>query len=471
MTVRVLDADTLLSGIVEGIGQPFYAVDRDWRIILYNSDAARHFGRPAAEMLGRRLWDLFPDDIGTERGRIIADAMQRGTTVKGEAYSMTGTWVSYCMFPLGDGMGIVLRDVMDRRTAERHRDEAVDALQRRTAELEAVLETVPTAVWFTYDPRGYTLVTNRRAAELLRLPHGPNASLAAPSGTRPPFRFLRDGVELPTRDLPIQRAILGEEVRDEILELRFDSGDRRTLLLRAAPLRGPDGAIQGAVAAAADVTERHRYEAHLKLLLEELNHRVKNTLAIVQSIATQTFRGDADPQEARRRFEDRLLALSGTHDILTREGWQRASLREVVDEAIAPHCGVDPARFEIDGPEVVIRPKHAVALAMALHELCTNAAKFGALSTPDGRIAIGWRVADRGDGRWLSLAWRERGGPPVPAPTRRGFGSRLVEQGLAHDLGGAARIDFKPTGLECRIEARLDAVADVDDTVQFRPGR
>src|SRR5215475_14950975 len=146
------DPRDLLHTIIEGLGQPFYAIDKDWRIYLYNSEAARHFGRPASEMIGKRvLIDVFTDDADAERGRIIKSAMASRKMVKGETMSMVGRYVSYVMFPLGEGLGILVRDVTDRRRAEALRVEAEDALRKRSAELEAVLETVPTAVWFTND--------------------------------------------------------------------------------------------------------------------------------------------------------------------------------------------------------------------------------------------------------------------------------------------------------------------------------
>src|SRR5262249_7673849 len=151
--------------------------------------------------------------------------------------SMVGRYVSYVMFPLGEGLGILVRDVTDRRRAEALRVEAEDALRKRSAELEAVLETVPTAVWFTNDPQAQTLVANRRAAELLRMPAGVQPSLSAPAGRTAGYRFLRNGREVAATDLPLQRAARGEEVRDEIYETRFANGDRRILLMRAAPLR------------------------------------------------------------------------------------------------------------------------------------------------------------------------------------------------------------------------------------------
>src|SRR4029077_8822709 len=166
-----LDPNILLNTILEGMGQPFYAVDGEWRITLYNEDAARHFGRPATEMLGRKLWDVFAHDVHAERGRILFDAMTRRTIVKGETLSMIGDrWVSYCMLALGDGRGVIFRDITDHRKAEEHRDRAEESLRKHTVELETVLETIPTAVWFTYDRDLRNVIGNRRALDLLRLP-------------------------------------------------------------------------------------------------------------------------------------------------------------------------------------------------------------------------------------------------------------------------------------------------------------
>ncbi|HTR88039.1 MAG TPA: PAS domain-containing protein [Reyranella sp.] len=446
-----LDDGTLLNSILEGIGQPFYAVDRDWRFYLYNADAERHFGRPASEMLGRVLWDVFSFDINHERGRILRDAMARREIVKGETLSMVGRYVSYCMFPLGDGLGVVFRDVTDRRQAEALRDRAEEALRKRSTELEAVLETIPTAVWFTYDRDVQTLVGNRRAAELVHMPPGPSATLTAPPDKRPPFRFYRQGKEMPGDTLPLQRAAHGEEVKDELVELRLADGSRRTLLMRASPLRDPSGEVQGAVCAAADVTERLRYEDHLKLLLNELNHRVKNTLSIVQSIATLTLKG-AD-SGAREDFEQRLLTLSAVHNLLTDENWDGALLRDVVRASLK---ALPDGRIAIEGEELRLRPKSAVTLSMALHELATNAVKYGALSTEQGRVAVRWRVS----GERFLMSWRESGGPRVAPPERTGFGTRMIRHGLAAELRGTVEIDYRPEGVVCTVDAPLKTIHD-----------
>jgi PAS domain S-box-containing protein len=181
-------------------------------------------------------------------------------------------------------------------------------------------------------------------------------------------------------------------------------------------------------AIARDMTEAKRAEAHLRLLIDELNHRVKNTLAIVQGIAQQSFKDDIPPRQARAAFEGRLAALSEAHNLLTREHWSLVSMRQIIDDALRPHG--DVGRFTLDGPDLMILPKTAISLALAIHELATNAVKHGALSRPEGRIAVQWqRVRGNGPAR-LAMRWEEAGGPAVSLPTRRGFGTRMIERGL-----------------------------------------
>ncbi|MBX9815881.1 MAG: sensor histidine kinase, partial [Sphingomonas sp.] len=175
--------------------------------------------------------------------------------------------------------------------------------------------------------------------------------------------------------------------------------------------------------------------------------------AIVQSIAHQTFRHLDLPAEARRAFEERLAALANAHSLLTRESWESAELADVATEACAAHIGAE-GRVIIDGPSLRISPKAAVTIAMALHELCTNAAKYGALSNESGRVRLSWTLAGRSGPR-LQLRWEERGGPTVARPSRRGFGSRMIEQALAAELQGEVRMAFLPSGLVCEIDAPI----------------
>jgi len=207
-----------------------------------------------------------------------------------------------------------------------------------------------------------------------------------------------------------------------------------------------------------DMTEAKRAETHLRLLIDELNHRVKNTLAIVQGIAQQSFKDDVPPRQARAAFEGRLAALSEAHNLLTREHWSLVSMRQIIEDALRPHG--DAGRFTLDGPDLTILPKTAISLALAIHELATNAVKHGALSCPEGRISVAWQRI-RGDGpARLALRWEESGGPAVEPPTRRGFGTRMIERGLAAELGGTVTIDFRPGGLVCTVDAPLPEGAE-----------
>ena len=217
----------------------------------------------------------------------------------------------------------------------------------------------------------------------------------------------------------------------------------------------PSGRPVGLHAIARDVTERRRAEERQRLLVNELNHRVKNTLALVQGLALQSFKDGRDVPDARDAFEQRLAALAAAHDLLTRESWEGATLDELVREALGLYNGHE-ARIEWNGPAVRLNPKAAVSLVMAFHELCTNASKYGALSVPGGRVSVSWDVA--GSDR-LAIEWRECGGPPVAEPARRGFGFRMIERALAADLAGRARLDFEPDGLVCRIDASLSDAA------------
>ena len=219
---------------------------------------------------------------------------------------------------------------------------------------------------------------------------------------------------------------------------------------RAAIIRNENGHAVRMIGAMLDLSDWKKAEAHQRLLINELNHRVKNTLAIVQGIAHQTFKNDGAAAPAREAFEGRLAALAAAHDVLTDRSWAPVSLVKVIEDAIAPHGGRS-GRFVLDGPDVDLPPKSAVSLALAIHELSTNAVKYGALSRADGRVAIGWS-AEAGQ---LRLVWCESGGPEVEEPARRGFGTRMIERGLASELDGSAIIEFRRGGLVCSIDAPL----------------
>lgn len=223
----------------------------------------------------------------------------------------------------------------------------------------------------------------------------------------------------------------------------FLGGLLATVLVAAATARQVSARLQ----AESEVEARRVAEEARELLVAELNHRVKNTLATVQSIAAQSLREGRPAAEARETFEARLVALSHAHDLLTRENWRGAELSEIVREETLPYAD----RITAEGPPVTLSPSTALALAMALHELATNAAKYGALSTPAGHVRISWKLPP---GR-LDLTWREAGGPPVDAAARRGFGTRMITQGLSRQLQGTVELAFKPEGVVCCIDIPL----------------
>jgi PAS domain S-box-containing protein len=313
-----LQLELELATILEGIGEGFYAVDRDWRLTRFNLAAARHLGREPVSVLGKVLWEVFPSANGSELQRLYRQVMATRVAASGETASIlvADRWLAYRIFPLLDGIGVVFNDISDRKRAEAHRE----------------------------------------------------------------------------------------------------------------------------------------------LLLNELNHRVRNTLATVQSMASQTLRNAGVDQGVHRVLEARLITLSNVHNVLTDNIWDNADLQDVVQAALKPHQAPGRERFEISGPRLRLWPKSAVAVSMALHELCTNAIKYGALSVDSGRVAISWAV----DGDRFRLQWQERGGPKVAPPTRKGFGSRLIERGLAAELRGEARLDYPPEGVVCTVDAPLAGIRDAE---------
>ena len=218
------------------------------------------------------------------------------------------------------------------------------------------------------------------------------------------------------------------------------------------PIRDADGRIVGVFVQGHDVTDVVMAAERQKLMIDELNHRVKNTLATVQSIAIQTARSHLDPRTFAEGFQARLLALSHTHDLLTRSHWEGADLGDILQHETAAH-GVH--RVTLNGPPIALEPAAALSFGMIFHELATNAAKYGALSAPDGRVLVDWTVANQA-GRTLHLTWREVGGPPVRPPEGRGFGSRLIERNVRHDLAGEVKLDYASDGFSADFSIPLD---------------
>ncbi|KAA5611237.1 response regulator [Rhodovastum atsumiense] len=243
---------------------------------------------------------------------------------------------------------------------------------------------------------------------------------------------------------------------DSALDIEYrviaPDGAIRWLQVRGHAIYGPGGVPLRLIGVSLDVTARKRDEERLRLLLAELNHRVKNTLATVQSIVAQTRRSAPDPAAFMEDVVGRIMALARVHELLTAASWDGASLADVVTRTLAPYAGdaAGTRRVRVEGPPVTLGPTASVTLAMTFHELVTNAAKYGSLSVAGGEVQIAWRIEREGDSADVVIDWCESGGPGLAGPPRRhGFGTRLIERGMPAELGGEVRMDFTTDGLHC----------------------
>lgn len=260
-----------------------------------------------------------------------------------------------------------------------------------------------------------------------------------------------DGSHFPLADCAIDRAfpehnqMQGEEI--------FVHKDGRfyPVAFTASPIRDEASKTIGTIIEVRDIREEKAAQERQRLLIDELNHRVKNTLSAVQSIAYQSLK-EANAS-AREAFEGRLLALSSAHNVLTKEGWAGASLLAAIETSIVPFKA--PQRFELIGTDHPLGPKMVVSLSMVIHELATNAVKYGALSVPEGKVQIEWSVRQHDSAERLSVRWEETGGPRIGMPTRKGFGTRLLERQVSMEFAGSIELQYRPSGLRCDMDLRL----------------
>ncbi|TKA95021.1 PAS domain S-box protein [Cereibacter changlensis] len=224
------------------------------------------------------------------------------------------------------------------------------------------------------------------------------------------------------------------------------------------PIRSEAGDVDRIFIQGSDVTDRVLAERHQRLLMRELDHRLKNTLAIVHAIASRTLRDASSTEEASEKLGDRIRALARAQDVLTTPLGEQGDIRAVVASALLPHLDESSDGFHIEGPALKLTPSAATSLSLALHELATNALKHGALSVPGGRVEVLWSIEGGNNESLLRFSWRESGGPRVSRPTRRGFGTRLIERGLALELGGTAHLDYLPEGLTFMLEVDVDKI-------------
>ena len=361
----------------------------------------------------------------------------------------------------------------ERIAAERMRVEAAEALFRRdladgaarlagaeelNAQLRASEEFNRRILWTTTD---FVKVLDLDGRLITVSESGP-AALGAMNFAGLIGRFWADFWTCPEGRAAVLAALDAARLgRPSRFQAMLETGGAATWWdIAVTPIDGADGLPERILAVSRDITELKQTEARQTLLMQELAHRMKNTLAMVQAVAAQTLRNAVSLDAAGEALAARLLALAQAHDVLLQGSFASASLAGLIDGAVALHGDGESGRFRIDGPDVTLGPRHGMTLALMLHELGTNAAKYGALSVAAGHVAITWGIAEDGaDGSTLRFRWEEVGGPAVSPPTRTGFGTRLIARSLAHGLGAAVQLRFPPEGAVLTFEAPLHSVA------------
>lgn len=329
---------------------------------------------------------------------------------------------------------------IERHDAEIERETAEAKLRESEERFRNMAEDAPIMIWIS-DETGHCLHIN----PLLRDFWGvEDIATFDWSTTLHPEDLALVGAKM--QDAVQRRSVVNVKGR-----YRRADGVYRVLETVARPNFGRDGAFVGMIGVNVDITEREDADRHKRLLINELNHRVKNTLAVVQAMARQTFKTDAPRNVQIEAFEGRLSALAQTHNLLAAESWQAASLEDVARRSVN---GDADLRVTLSGPSVELEPRQAVTTAMALHEMYTNAVKHGSLRDPAGTVKLEWRVTGERD-PVLTLRWSETGPLPVHPPSRRGFGTVMIKQALGTELDADIDLDFAETGLVCTVTAPL----------------
>ena len=443
---RLRDSEARFRGMADSAPAPVWITGVAGGIEFVNEAFVEITGMPADALLGD-VWIqlLHTEDLAhVAKARMAARETLSSYSFEARFRRADGEhrWMFVSAKPRFDQSGNFLGYVgLAIDLTETHR--AQDALRESEERFRLIAETAPVMLWMS-DAKGACTYIN----PALRTFWGASEDLSEFTWSDTLFAEDRPALlKALARSLDRQEAFEGDA-----RYYRAD-GEIRDVRTVAQPRLDASGRFIGMIGVNIDLTDLRAAEIRQRLLINELNHRVKNTLASVQSIARQTLREDESAGAARERLLDRIMAMSVAHDILTRESWEGASVHDIVSGAIRPFVSPDASRIHVSGPAARVGPSAALALALALHELSTNAVKYGALSNGEGRVDIAW--ANGEGGRSLRLTWKERGGPPVVPPTRKGFGSRLLDGGLTADLGGRPSLVFAPGGVEASVPIAL----------------
>jgi PAS domain S-box-containing protein len=425
-------------------------------VIETNSQMLDILGRSRDEIVGVPFaWrDVTPREYHALDERALSQLAERGYSDPFEKEylrpdgSRVPVRISCCLVEEHpDKLILFAEDITEHRKALKREREM-------QARLEIALSAAEQGVW-DWDLVSGEMVYSDRAKQIYGLPVDQPVT----------YEQIRDAThpeDYPHTSAQSRRAI-DPAVRDrssyEYRIIRPDGGICWALAYGEAVFEGPPGAEKAVRYAGTiqDITERKRAERHQQILIAELNHRVKNMLAIVQALAYQTFKEDV-PESVAETFAGRLSALAAAHDILTNGWWEAAEMREIAEAVLEPHLD-GKRRIKLVGDGAALAPQMAVNVAMALHELATNATKYGALSRASGGVDLSWSVARHSAPR-LRIEWREHGGPPVVEPAHEGFGTRMLKRLLANELDGAVTLAFNPGGVECVIDAPVGRLVE-----------
>jgi PAS domain S-box-containing protein len=451
------ESDERLAATYEAAPVGIAEVDEQGRFVRVNDAFCSILGRTREESLASGMIEItHPEDRAREaaqyRSQVLGDidsysiekrAIRPDGSIAHLEVSSSSVRDESGQFRFGVR---VMQDVTERKRMQ----EAIRANERRLSDL---LQALPAAI-YTTDAEGRISFYNQAAADLA----GHEPVLGSDEWCVTWKLFRPDGTPLPHDQCPMAVALReNREVRGEEAIAERPDGTRTPFSPYPTPLRDSEGRLVGAINMLVDISDRKDAEARQKVLIDELNHRVKNTLATVQSLARQTARHARDITDFGETFEARLLALATAHDLLTERNWMSAPLEKLLDDIVAPYSG-GGERLRLEGPHVELNPRAALSMTMVLSELATNAAKYGSLSKHSGILSVNWRVTGGAEGV-LELDWREQGGPPVETPSQHGFGTRLIERCVRRDLEGHLDLQFAETGVECRIAMPLRVLA------------
>lgn len=421
--------------ILERISEGFYAVDTDWRLVYVNAHAESFWQRSREELLGRSMFSLFPAFRGSPAHAAHVRAFEEGRHVRAEVISTaTGLPVELNLYPDSCGLSVYFRDVSARLDLERRLRERDEALS--LAEASAGI-----GIW----DADLVSETLRGTPEFFRL-HGLD-----PVDEPVSFEVTRALRHPQDRERVVEGFLTtiaegGDTYESEYRIVRPD-GAMRWIFGRGRVIRDTAGTPVRYSGVDIDITERKRQEDQLRVVTSELRHRANNLLAVIQAMARQTARASTDMADFETRFEGRVTALAHSNELLVDQDWRGVSLEVLIRRQLKPFVEGDD-RVSIAGPAIVLIPRAVQTIGLVIHELATNASKYGALSVPQGRIGISWTLQPVADGGLrFRLKWQESMGPPVSVPDRSGFGRFVVQTMVAQNLAADVQVDFAGPGL------------------------